>query len=88
MANAPRNVNRRLPSISELDSDVHGYANTLYSSSDLDLGVLMRSLVPPHLLDDTDPNAVWTFDSILRVHIFFPKLCFRYNNLNFGVFRI
>ena len=62
-AHAPKNVNRRIPSLIELNNDV----KTVISSSELgyDLGVLLNSLVPVEFLNEAD--TPWTFDSLLQV---------------------
>ena len=62
-AHAPKNVNRRIPSLLELNNDV----KTVISSSELgyDLSVLLNSLVPAEYLNEAD--TLWTFDSLLQV---------------------
>ena len=62
VAHAPKNVGRRIPTLTELNDDV----KTVISSNELgyDLAVLLNSLVPAEFLSETDSQ--WTFDSLLQ----------------------
>jgi hypothetical protein len=62
VAHAPKNIHRRIPTMTELSNDV----KTVISSNELgyDLGVLLNALVPAEFLNEQD--SLWTFDSLLQ----------------------
>lgn len=62
VARAPRNTNRRIPTLAELESDAK--AAIMISESGLDLSVLLSTLVPPAMVVESD--TPWTFESLLR----------------------
>ena len=62
IAHAPRNINRKIPTLQDLENEV----KTAVTSADsgFDLGVLLNTLVPAALLVEAD--VTWTFESLLR----------------------
>ena len=62
IAHAPRNINRKIPTLNDLENEV----KTAVTSADtgFDLGVLLSTLVPSALLAEAD--VPWTFESLLR----------------------
>lgn len=62
VARAPRNFNRKIPTLAELENDAR--AAIMMGESGLDLSVLLNTLVPPAMLEEED--SVWTFESLLR----------------------
>merc|ERR1711907_804476 len=62
VAHAPRNFNRRIPTLEELENDVK--AALPQSETGLDMTVLFKTLVPaPQVREEDVP---WNFDSLLR----------------------
>lgn len=66
VARAPRNINRHVPTLSELQSDIKAAFPT--NEASVDLSILTCTLTPAHLLYEDD--KAWTFDSLLRVRRF------------------
>jgi hypothetical protein len=65
VAHAPRNLSRKIPSLSTLQHEAKSY---LHSNKDgIDMSILLGTLVPPNMLAEDD--SLWTFDSLLRVRI-------------------
>jgi hypothetical protein len=63
VAQAPRNVHRKIPTLEELENDMR--SSVPCSSEDgIDLGILTRTLVPPSQLQEGD--STWDFDGLLR----------------------
>ena len=63
VAQAPRNVHRKIPTLAELENDVK--SNIVANSDDgYDLGILLGTLVPASQLSEVD--ATWDFDKLLR----------------------
>jgi hypothetical protein len=68
IAHAPRNVNRRIPTLAELDNDLKSTASSgssADSDGSLNLSVLLSTLVPASMVYE-DPDTLWTFESLLR----------------------
>lgn len=63
IVHAPRNVNRRVPTLIELENEVKVAIPT--GENGLDISVLTSTLVPASLVVEND--SCWTFDSLLRV---------------------
>ncbi|KAG5188559.1 intraflagellar transport protein 43-domain-containing protein [Tribonema minus] len=62
VAAAPRNTARRVPSLRELD---HAIRFTIPSAAEgLDMSMLTKTLVPPHVLQE--PDSLWEFDTLLQ----------------------
>lgn len=70
VAHAPKNVTRKIPTLTELNNEV----KTVISSNDLgyDFGVLLNALVPLEFL--SEPDVQWTFDNLLQVHGYIHRL--------------
>lgn len=66
VAHAPRNVHRKIPTLSELEVESKGSIPT--SEDGLKLNILLGTLVPPTMLVESD--TLWTFESLLRVSCF------------------
>ena len=62
VAHAPRNFNRRVPTLEELENDVK--AALPQSDTGLDMTVLFKTLVPAPQVQEVD--VAWNFDSLLR----------------------
>jgi Intraflagellar transport protein 43 len=62
IAHAPRNINRKIPTLVELEHDIKAAANS--ADSGFELGILLSTLVPSSFLTETD--SVWTFENLLR----------------------
>ena len=62
IAHAPRNINRKIPTLAELEHDIKAAANS--GDSGFELGILLSTLVPSSFLTETD--NVWTFENLLR----------------------
>lgn len=62
VVHAPRNVNRRVPTLVELENDVKVAIPT--GEGGLDISVLSNRLVPASLVYEDD--SCWTFESLLR----------------------
>jgi hypothetical protein len=62
VAHAPRNVTRKIPSLMELENEVK--AAVPAAEGGLDLGVLLRTLVPAQFVVEQDIG--WSFESLLR----------------------
>lgn len=62
VAHAPRNVARKIPTLSELESDVKSAVPK--AQGGLDLSILLSVLVPSSQLIEAD--TTWTFESLLR----------------------
>lgn len=62
VAHAPRNLNRKIPTRAELDSDLKAALPTLEGG--FDLSVLLGTLVPPDLVAEDD--TLWSFESLIR----------------------
>jgi len=62
VAHAPRNITRRIPTLSELENEAEAAMPTPYIEG-LDLSVLQSSLVPLELVKENDVG--WTFESLL-----------------------
>eukprot|EP00428_Durinskia_dybowskii_P085266 CAMPEP_0170428136 /NCGR_PEP_ID=MMETSP0117_2-20130122/39606_1 /TAXON_ID=400756 /ORGANISM="Durinskia baltica, Strain CSIRO CS-38" /LENGTH=248 /DNA_ID=CAMNT_0010687403 /DNA_START=62 /DNA_END=808 /DNA_ORIENTATION=- len=62
IAHAPRNVNRKIPTLKDLEVEVKAAVPT--SEEGLNLSVLLTTLVPAGMVKEDD--VVWTFDSLLR----------------------
>lgn len=66
VAHAPRNVNRKIPSLEELQNEgAAALASSSVSEGGLDLGVLLRTLVPAQFVVEQDSS--WSFESLLKV---------------------
>jgi len=63
VAHAPRNVHRKIPSLADLESEVK-QAVASSAEEGFDLAILLRTLVPPTLVQEADET--WTFESLLR----------------------
>lgn len=63
IVHAPRNVNRRVPTLIELENEVKVAIPT--GENGLDISILTSTLVPAPLVVEND--SCWTFDSLLRV---------------------
>jgi hypothetical protein len=62
VAHAPRNINRKIPTLEELEKEVTAAIPSVEDG--LDLGVLLRTLVPASMVMEQD--VAWTFESLLR----------------------
>lgn len=62
VAHAPRNVTRKIPTLSELEEEVS--AAIPATEDGMNLGCLTSTLIPAALLYETD--TPWTFESLLR----------------------
>ena len=62
IAHAPRNINRKIPTLADLENEVKSAVTS--ADSGFDLGVLLSTLVPVALLAEAD--VAWTFESLLR----------------------
>lgn len=62
VAHAPRNVQRKVPSLVDLESEVASTA--AFVEGGYDLTILMRTLVPHALVQEEDVQ--WTFDGLMR----------------------
>ena len=62
VAHAPRNFNRRIPTLDELENDVK--VALPQSETGLDMTVLFKSLVPAPQVQEED--VPWNFDTLLR----------------------
>ena len=62
VARAPRNTNRRVPTLQELENEVK--ATLPSSDTGLDLGILFATLVPAEYVQE--PDETWNFDTLLR----------------------
>lgn len=62
VAHAPRNFNRKVPTLGELENDVKAALPT--SETGLDMTVLFKTLVPASQVQESD--VPWNFDSLLR----------------------
>lgn len=62
IAHAPRNINRKIPTLIDLENEVKTAVNS--ADSGFDLGVLLHTLVPAALLAEAD--STWTFENLLR----------------------
>lgn len=62
VAHAPRNITRRIPTLSELENEAVAAIPAL-DTEGLDLSVLHSTLVPLELLKEDD--IVWTFETLL-----------------------
>jgi len=63
IVHAPRNVNRRVPTLIELENEVKVAIPT--GENGLDISCLTSTLVPASLVVEND--NCWTFDNLLRV---------------------
>jgi len=63
VSHAPRNMARKIPSLADLESEVK-QAVSSFEVEGYDLAVLLRTLVPPTLVQEADD--AWTFESLLR----------------------
>ena len=61
VAQAPRNLTRRLPNLRDLDAELKG---AVPSGFGVDLSVLTATLVPPDMVSEED--ATWEFDALLQ----------------------
>ena len=62
VAHAPRNVNRKIPTLDELENDVKAALPS--RENGLDMTVLFKTLVPVSQVQESD--VPWCFDSLLR----------------------
>lgn len=63
VAQAPRNVQRKIPTLAELETAVQATMPTVHEGG-LDLAVLTATLVPAAMLEEKD--EAWDFDGLLR----------------------
>jgi len=63
VSHAPRNMARKIPSLADLESEVKQAVSSVEVEG-YDLAVLLRTLVPPTLVQEADD--AWTFESLLR----------------------
>jgi hypothetical protein len=63
VAQAPRNVHRKIPTLAELESAVHAIMPTIHEGG-FDLAVLSATLIPAAMLEEKD--EAWDFDGLLR----------------------
>jgi len=63
VAQAPRNVHRKIPTLAELESAVQATMSTVHDGG-FDLAVLTATLVPAAGLEEKD--EAWDFDGLLR----------------------
>jgi hypothetical protein len=62
IAHAPRNINRKIPTLIDLENEVKTAVTSI--DSGFDLTILLSTLVPAALVLETD--TTWTFESLLR----------------------
>jgi hypothetical protein len=62
VSHAPRNVNRLIPTLTDLEDEVKSALAS--TEGKLCLGILLSTLVPPAQVKEEDTN--WTFESLLR----------------------
>lgn len=62
IAHAPRNVNRKIPTLKELDAAITSAASN--QDPTYNLSILLSTLVPPSVVHEED--VTWTFESLLR----------------------
>lgn len=62
IAHAPRNVNRKIPTLNELENEIKAAVTSV--DSGFDFGVLLNTLVPSIFLAEAD--TLWTFENLLR----------------------
>lgn len=62
IAHAPRNISRKIPTLIELENEVTAAIPSVEDG--LDLGVLLRTLVPASMVLESD--VPWTFETLLR----------------------
>ena len=62
VAHAPRNVHRKIPTLTDLENEVKSAIPTIEGG--FDLSVLISTLVPPTQIQEKDET--WTYDSLLR----------------------
>lgn len=62
IAHAPRNINRKIPTLFDLENEVKAAITS--ADSGFDLGILLSTLVPSSFLSEADNP--WTFENLLR----------------------
>lgn len=62
VAHAPRNVHRKIPTLTDLENEVKSAIPTIEGG--FDLSVLISTLVPATQIQEKD--EIWTYDSLLR----------------------
>jgi Intraflagellar transport protein 43 len=62
IAHAPRNINRKIPTLFDLENEVKAAVTS--ADSGFDLGILLSTLVPSSFL--TEADNPWTFENLLR----------------------